>query len=62
MLMIYVFMFYGHLSVDQTYYLQDSSNVSVFKGEMVMVLMFIIAMIILERYTNRTDTKPVRKG
>jgi len=30
---------------------------SIFGGEMAIVLLTIIAIIIFERYTNRTDTK-----
>ena len=57
----YVFMFYGEFSVDQANYLKDGrQNISIFKGDMVMCLMIIITIIVIERYANRSDTKPVK--
>jgi hypothetical protein len=57
---IFVFLKYGELSVDQQNYLSDKSNSSnIFKGDMATCLLIVIIVIILERYVNRTDTKPV---
>ena len=60
----YVFLYYGSMSVDQTNYLKNSSNVnSIFKGDMVICLLTVITIIVIERYVNRSDTKAVdQKG
>lgn len=59
-LAIFVFLNYGHMSVDQTEYLKSlkESN-SIFQGEMAVVLIIVIIIIIIERYVNRSDTKAV---
>lgn len=63
-LAIYVFMCYGHMSVDQADYLRHSkNNNSIFKGNMVICLLTVILVIVIERYVNRSDTKAVdQKG
>lgn len=56
----YVFVYYGEFSVDQANYLKDGKqNISIFKGDMVVCLLIIITVIIIERYANRSDTKPI---
>lgn len=65
-LAIYVFMCYGHMSVDQADYLRGKgmkNNNSIFKGNMVICLLTVILVIVIERYVNRSDTKAVdQKG
>lgn len=57
---VYVFLYYGSLSVDQANYLKNSkNNNSIFKGDMVICLLVVIAIIITERYVNRSDTKAI---
>lgn len=60
-LALYVFIFYGKLSVDQANYLQNSAGNNIFKGDMVICLLIVITVIIIERYVNRSDTKAVEK-
>lgn len=57
LLAIYVFMFYQHLTVDQSIFKFLAGQSTLFGGEMALVVVAIIALIFLERYTNRTDTK-----
>lgn len=59
-LAIFVFLNYSKMSVDQTEYLKSlkESN-SIFQGEMAVVLIFVIIIIIIERYVNRSDTKAI---
>jgi hypothetical protein len=54
---LYVFMCYQHITVDMSIFKFFAGQSSIFGGEMSMVILFIITVIILERYTNRTDTK-----
>lgn len=49
------------MGVDQDNYLENSNN-NIFKGDMVMCLMVIVAIIIIERYISRSDTKPAHKN
>lgn len=61
-LAIYIFLFYSMISVDQAALLdsvKDSNNI--FKGEMAVTLIIVIAIIIIERYVNRSDTKAMSK-
>lgn len=58
---IFVFMKYGQMSVDQATYLKNSNN-SIFKGDMVICLLFIILVILIERYIGRSDTKEVNQN
>jgi len=54
---IYVFMFYNHITVDMSIFGFLKGQSSIFGGEMALVILAIISVIILERYTNRSDTK-----
>jgi len=54
---LYVFIFYNHITVDNSVFSYLKGQSSIFGGEMAMVILFIITIIILERYTNRSDTK-----
>lgn len=56
-LALYVFMFYQHLTVDKSIFKFLKGQSSIFGGEMALVVLSIIMVILLERYTNRTDTK-----
>jgi hypothetical protein len=50
------------MSVDQADYLVGSkNNNSIFKGDMVLCLLTVIAVIVIERYVNRSDTKAVEQ-
>ena len=60
LLALFVFMFYGQMSVDQANYLKNS-NSNIFRGDMVICLLVVILVIIVERYVGRTDTKAVTK-
>jgi len=60
-LALYVFSYYGQMAVDQDNYL-DNSNNNIFKGDMVICLIVVIAVIIIERYVSRSDTKSVNKN
>lgn len=62
-LAIFVFLNYSKMSVDQTEYLSSlkESN-SIFQGEMAVVLIFVILIIIIERYVNRSDTKAINQN
>lgn len=54
---LYVFMFYKNITVDKSIFKFMASQSAIFGGEMAIVILTIITIIILERYTNRTDTK-----
>jgi hypothetical protein len=54
---VYVFMFYNQITVDMSVFSYLKGQSSIFGGEMAMVILFIISIILLERYTNRSDTK-----
>lgn len=54
---IFVFAFYEHLTVDKSVFKFLKGQSSLFGGEMAIVLLVIIGVMLLERYTNRTDTK-----
>lgn len=46
------------MAVDSSDYLKNQ-NSSIFKGDMIIVLLIVIFVIIVERYCNRSDTKAV---
>lgn len=54
---LYVFLFYQQLTVDKSIFKFLQGQSSLFGGEMAMVVLAVIAVTLLERYTNRTDTK-----
>jgi len=54
---LFVFLFYNNITVDPSVFPFLKGQSSIFGGEMSLVMLTIIAIIILERYTNRTDTK-----
>jgi hypothetical protein len=55
-----VFLYYAHISVDPTILIDSvAASNNIFMGEMAICLIGIIALIILERYINRSDTKKV---
>lgn len=54
---VYVFFFYQNITVDMSIFPFLRGQSAIFGGEMAVVILVIIAIIILERYTNRTDTK-----
>jgi hypothetical protein len=57
-LAIFIFLFYPLISVDQAALLDSvKSTNNIFKGEMAVSLIVVIAIIIIERYVNRSDTK-----
>lgn len=57
-LAIFIFLFYPLISVDQASLLDSEKNTNnIFKGEMAVSLIIVIAIIIIERYVNRSDTK-----
>lgn len=55
-----MFLYYSHIQVDPTTLIESvkASN-NIFMGEMAICLILIIALIIVERYINRSDTKKV---
>lgn len=64
---LYVFQFYQHVTVDPAVFGFLKGQSSLFAGEMALVLVAIVIVMLLERYTNRTDTKAevqqrLRKG
>lgn len=62
LLALYTGLYYGNFSVDQANYLVGSkNNISIFKGDMVICLITITTIIVIERYVNRSDTKPVQQ-
>lgn len=54
---LYVFLFYQHVTVDPAVFGFLKGQSSLFAGEMALVLVAIVTVMLLERYTNRTDTK-----
>jgi predicted membrane protein len=59
LLTIFVVTCYQHVTVDQKMFKFMTGQTSIFNGEMTMMVLFFITVIILERYTSRTDTKAV---
>lgn len=49
------------MSVDSADYLKNQ-NSSIFKGDMIIMLLTIITIIIVERYCNRSDTKALAQS
>lgn len=58
-LCIFIFSFYDDMSVSQAEPLSKANNSNVFDGNMIMNLLFVVCVMILERYANRSDTKAV---
>lgn len=58
---IFVFINYGQMAVDEENYLKNQ-NTNIFKGDMIICLLTIIAVIVIERYCNRSDTKALAQS
>lgn len=55
---IYVGITFPKMAVDISSILDAPAN-SVFKGDMAMIIFVILSVLVLERYANRSDTKPI---
>jgi len=58
---LFVFFCYDQITVDKNIFKFMAKQSAIFGGEMALVILTIITIIILERYTNRSDTKAETK-
>lgn len=58
---IYIFMYYESYSFSQMKFDFAAGQSVVFPGEMAVTVLFIIMVIIVERYANRSDTKKIEE-
>ena len=61
LLTIYVVTCYSHITVDPNMFKFMAGQTNIFNGEMTAMVLFFIGVILLERYTSRTDTKAVEE-
>lgn len=55
---IYIFSFYSEISVNYDNLIpKKADNTDIFDSGMILTLLFIVIIMIFERYANRTDTK-----
>ena len=58
---IYIFSFYSEISVNSDNFIpKKADNSDIFNSGMILTLLFIVFIMIFERYANRTDTKCVK--
>jgi hypothetical protein len=60
-LLLYVFAFYGQMSVSQADYLTKEPAAGLFNFHMIILMLIIITVMFVERYANRMDTKAAKK-
>ena len=60
-LLLYVFAFYGQMSVSQADYLTKEPAAGLFNFHMIVLMLVIITVMFVERYANRMDTKAAKK-
>ena len=60
-LLLYVFAFYGQMSVSQADYLTKEPAAGLFNFHMIILMLIIITIMFVERYANRMDTKAAKK-
>ena len=57
-LCIFIFSFYSEISVNKANLMPSKAdNSDIFNGTMILNLLFVVLIMIIERYANRTDTK-----
>jgi hypothetical protein len=61
LLTAFVFIFYARYTVSPDVFTFVKGQSSIFKGEMAVTICFLLLIIIVERYANRTDTKHVEE-
>lgn len=57
----YIFMYYEEYSFTQNFFDFAKGQTVVFSGEMAITILLVIAVMIIERYANRTNTKKVEE-